>query len=107
MLPDLVSKCFATDDENVLMHLQVRGASRPNLQTENKKLKGLNAPTGAWCFPTGRSACSRVYSWSVLMHLQVRGASRQQLIPRNSSPIRLNAPTGAWCFPTLALEPAS
>ena len=36
----------------VLMHLQVRGASRPYEQWTTFVNFSLNAPTGAWCFPT-------------------------------------------------------
>ena len=61
----------------VLMHLQVRGASRPQTGDSDFMDAGcLNAPTGAWCFPTGGEDMIYVYI------------------------IGLNAPTGAWCFPT-------
>ena len=62
----------------VLMHLQVRGASRQDRAGQARPLRDrrLNAPTGAWCFPTGGEDMIYVYI------------------------IGLNAPTGAWCFPT-------
>ena len=43
----------ATCQTSVLMHLQVRGASRLQESTSDRvTLCCLNAPTGAWCFPT-------------------------------------------------------
>ena len=65
--------------QHALTHLQVRGASRQDRAGQARPLRDrrLNAPTGAWCFPTGGEDMIYVYI------------------------IGLNAPTGAWCFPTL------
>ena len=61
----------------VSMHLLVLGAFRRTTRCcLTRQCEGLNAPSGAWCFPTESCGC---------------GVSIK---------FRLNAPSGAWCFPT-------
>ena len=60
----------------VSMHLLVLSAFRQLLGHLDRRGFGLNAPSGAQCFPTSSSKC-----------------------PSRSSK-RLNAPSGAQCFPT-------
>ena len=88
-------------------------------------LYGLNAPSGAQCFPTDRRLCDEAYPdesqctfWcsvlsdsetsptceapcTVSMHLLVLSAFRLgHLGISDTRPFRLNAPSGAQCFPT-------
>ena len=87
----------------VSMHLLVLSAFR---QYEGygriKSTSGLNAPSGAQCFPTVRRAnCWQPGSWSqctfwcsVLSDQRIRRGN-VRILPG------LNAPSGAQCFPTL------
>ena len=60
--------------------------------------RSLNAPSGAQCFPTGRPPN---HTAGVSMHLLVLSAFRQMAFPWEFDwHWRLNAPSGAQCFPT-------
>ena len=67
---------------HVLMHLLVLGAFRPvRLTIEGHEVEGLNAPSGAGCFPT-TTTDDGIFQVSVLMHLLVLGAFRRRLRTR-------------------------
>ena len=67
---------------------------------------GLNAPSGAQCFPTRLEGSRQVAYVSVSMHLLVLSAFRPRHgpWPKRSRP-SLNAPSGAQCFPTGKIVP--
>ena len=67
---------------------------------ERRGRQSLNAPSGAWCFPTVRESRPQRCG-NVSMHLLVLGASRRpNKRISGRAPPSLNAPSGAWCFPT-------
>ena len=71
-------------------------------RSRNGRKPGLNAPSGAWCFPTNSrptggpsDRCLNAPSGAwCFPTLKTRG--------RSDTPLSgcLNAPSGAWCFPT-------
>ena len=76
----------------------------PERSQQPRDFSCLNAPSGAWCFPTGRRQGGKRFGVaSVSMHLLVLSAFRPRWSPNTCSPPRLNSPFGAWCFPTLRL----
>ena len=85
------------------MHLLVLSAFRHRtIRWRSRRSLGLNAPSGAQCFPTSTwLRGSKPSSRRVSMHLLVLSAFRQ-----DSSGVEhvgrsgLNAPSGAQCFPT-------
>ena len=89
------------------MHLLVLSAFRPqNDHHRQKDRGGLNAPSGAQCFPTSpRRNCPGRSLWRVSMHLLVLSAFRRRgFVPGDQAWLRLNAPSGAQCFPTREIE---
>ena len=92
-----------TFGKQALTHRLVLGAFRtvkpphPHPYTTTR----LNAPSGAWCFPTSArspparsSRSSQCTFWCLVLS--------DDPIPRirGVGLLRLNAPSGAWCFPT-------
>ena len=84
------------------MHLLVLSAFRQaDLPVEIVMHAGLNAPSGAQCFPTTATATACVAVWSCL-----NAPSGAQCFPTkedalmNTIDMSLNAPSGAQCFPT-------
>ena len=111
--------------EQVSMHLLVLSTFRLGGSIAKSQIWGLNAPSGAQCFPTDRRLCDEAYPdesqctfWcsvlsdsetsptceapcTVSMHLLVLSAFRLgHLGISDTRPFRLNAPSGAQCFPT-------
>ena len=64
-------------------------------------LRGLNAPSGAQCFPTSSRMRVTPAIVNVSMHLLVLSAFRHRAVAGIAVwPCCLNAPSGAQCFPT-------
>ena len=83
------------------MHLLVLSAFRLDMSLKAKALfSGLNAPSGAQCFPTGTNALpvngdavSQCTFWCSVLSDYLTS------LP-DSHTLSLNAPSGAQCFPT-------
>ena len=85
------------------MHLLVLGAFRLTMfSLPTKTEDGLNAPSGAWCFPTvqvlmrHRSVATSLNAPSGAWCFPTKRISYRRSLRRSC----LNAPSGAWCFPT-------
>ena len=87
----------------VSMHLLVLSAFRPvKAVAAQVGYLRLNAPFGAQCFPTSRTATQATCLSRVSMHLLVLSAFRLASgVVCTKTPTGLNAPFGAQCFPTV------
>ena len=98
-----IGRRLGSRHSRVSMHLLVLSAFRHRtIRWRSRRSLGLNAPSGAQCFPTSTwLRGSKPSSRRVSMHLLVLSAFRQ-----DSSGVEhvgrsgLNAPSGAQCFPT-------
>ena len=72
------------------------------LRRDRARSRGLNAPFGAQCFPTGKMVLFSASRLPVSMHLLVLSAFRPERCAAMCSGTiyGLNAPFGAQCFPT-------
>ena len=91
--------------EQVSMHLLVLSAFRLcSFSRVRFPGPGLNAPSGAQCFPTQFCYADTDSLHMVSMHLLVLSAFRPKGLTTTETPSSLNAPSGAQCFPTLKLQ---
>ena len=91
--------------QQVSMHLLVLSAFRPGSsnETTTRASSGLNAPSGAQCFPTltrGRRIFTKPYCLNAPSGAQC--FPTPQGGPLDTPATSLNAPSGAQCFPTSA-----